>query len=444
MANISDLKNMKTNNFLMSSTDTGCMPKGMKLDPIGRYLYVAEMCGKIDPITNKNLPTASIFDLNTRLLFKTLITPKGVSKDGIFANTEVAFSLDEQWGLITRAEGDSHSEVYKNFGLLTVVNSETQKIAKYVPLKGSGSKIIATRPMLKMDTKREQIVYVANYFSDNISVVNITNLREDGNLDGTQFLTELISLHTNFPNPRSNSYLIAPRGIAFSKDGKYAFVLSSETGSLIIIDSIKHQQIAELAPVSPSIVGRELNLRHIVISENGETAYLGHMRGNSVSRINIKKLIEKINKLPSLGKDVVLSASTWEELFIPFKTEKGNEKILILEDYPIDHPNFPGGKWRYSHPNTIILDPINNRYLFVSSRTTTNSDDSNVDPKIMGKIDIIDLKKDRIVFSLVGGAQPTALEVSPDRKMLMSAGLINDRLYFYDLKKILDLYELGE
>ena len=53
-------------------------------------------------------------------------------------------------------------------------------------------------------------------------------------------------------------------------------------------------------------------------------------------------------------------------------------------------------------------------------------------------------KKDRLVFSLVGGAQPTALEVSGDGARLFSAGLINDRLYFYDLKKIIDLYEKDE
>jgi DNA-binding beta-propeller fold protein YncE len=443
-AGIIDLQNVSTKNFLISTAPTGCMPKGMKVDPVGNSLYVAEMCGKIDPITKKRVPSVSIFDLSNRALSKTLITPRGASKDGILANTEVTFTLDEQWGLITRAEGDDKSEIYKNFGLLTVVNTDTQKIAKYIPLNGGGSKIIATRPYVSEDTKHEQIVYVANYFTDNISIVDVTNLREDGKLDGTSHFKGLIPLHTNFRNPRSKGFLIAPRGIAFTPDGKYALVLATETGSLIIVDAIKHKQIAELAPISSQTAGRELNLRHIVVTNNGETAYIGHMRGNAISRIQISKLIEIISGLQKKGLSTALAASVWDEILIPFKSADGPKKILILEDYPKDHPNFPGGKWAYAHPNTIVLEPRHNRYLYVSHRTTTNRDDSRVDEKIMGKIDIIDIEKDRLVFSLVGGAQPTALEVSQDGNMLFSAGLINDKLYFYDLKKITELYEKGE
>lgn len=443
-ANTLDLKNSRTTDFLLSTSATGCMPKGMKTDPVGNFLYVAEMCGKIDLDSKKRVPSVSIFNIKTRTLHKTIITPVGFSKNGIFANTEVAFSLDELWGFISRAEGDGKSEIFKNFGLLTVINPDTQKIAKYIPTKGSGSKIIAPRPYVSSDLKHEQIIYVANYFSDDISIIDVTNLREDGNLDGSAHFKGLISLHTSFRNPRSTGYLIAPRGIAFTPDGKYALILATETGSLIILDAIKHQQIAELAPINSQTAGRELNLRHIVVTNDGKTAYIGHMRGNAISRINLSKLIQKINSLYKTGMSVILQASVWDDILIPFNTKEGLKKILVLEDYPRDHPNFPGKKWNWAHPNTIVLEPNRNRYLYVSQRTTTNSNDSIVDPKIMGKIDIIDTKKDQLVYSLVGGAQPTALEVSNDGKVLMSAGLINDRLYFYDLKKIIDLYEKGE
>lgn len=442
-ANELELKKYSTKDFLIKSIETGCMPKGMKVDPVGNFLYVAEMCGKIDPSTKKRVPSVSVFDLDKKTLSKTIITPIGEKHNGIYANTEVAFSIDKLWGLITRSEGDEQSEIFKNFGLLTVVNSDTQKIVKYIPLNGSGSKIIAARPFLNNDFNFQQIIYVANYFSDNISIIDITQLKENGNLDGSNHYLGLIKLHTNFGNPRSKNYLIAPRGIAFSKDGKFAFILASETGSLIIVDAVKHQQIAELAPINPLTAGRELNLRHIVISKNGETAYLSHMRGNAISRINLRLLNQKISQLQKLGLNITLPASLWDELLIPFKTSLGLKKVLVLEDYPKDHPNFPGKKWPYSHPNTIVLDPIKNRYLFVSHRTTTNSDDSKINPKIMGKIDIIDLVKDTIVISLTGGAQPTALDVTYDSNLLMSAGLINDRLYFYDFKKILTLYEAG-
>lgn len=64
-----------------------------------------------------------------------------------------------------------------------------------------------------------------------------------------------------------------------------------------------------------------------------------------------------------------------------------------------------------------------------------------VDPRIKGKVDIIDTKKGRVIFSLVGGAQPTALEVSRDGAILISSGFIDERLYFFDLKRILSVYE---
>lgn len=442
-ATLLDLKNYSTKNFLLSTTPTGCMPKGMKLDPIGSSLYVAEMCGKIDPVTRKRVPTASIFNLDKKALTKTIITPIG-SRDGIFANTEVEFSLDEQWGFIARAEGDNNSGFFKNMGLLTVVDTESQKIVKYIPTNGLGSKIIAARPFAKEEKERKQILYVANYFSDNISVIDVTNLRDDGNLDGTKHFIGKISLHTRFQNPKSRAYFIAPRGIAFTPDGKYALILATETGSLIIVDAINHKQIAEIAPIDPKTTGRALNLRHVVISKDGQTAYFSHMRGNAVSRIDLSKLILIINNLNKTKGDVTLSANTWDDLLIPFQTESGAKKVLVLEDYPLDHPNLAGKKWSLAHPNTIVLDPIENRYLYVSNRTTTSVDDSRVDPKLMGKIDIIDTQKDRVVFSLVGGAQPTALEVSHNGKTLISAGLINDRLYFFDLKKLIDIYEKGE
>jgi hypothetical protein len=180
------------------------------------------------------------------------------------------------------------------------------------------------------------------------------------------------------------------------------------------------------------------------VSNNGDVAYISHMRGNAISRINMRKLEAMIQDLKKVGPRVTFSASVWDDLLIPFQTSKGPQKILVLEDYPLDHPNLPGKKWGMAHPNTIVLDPLRNRYLYVSSRTSTSADDSKVDPKLMGKIDIVDTQKDKVVFTLVGGAQPTALETSRNGNLLISSGFINDRLYFFDAKKIIDLYEKGE
>jgi WD40 repeat protein len=439
-ATAGDLDAYSTKDFLKKILPTGCQPKGAKVAPGGKYLYLAEMCGKIEAKTGKRVPTASIYDIEKMTLEKTLITPVGIRK-GILANTEVDFSFDGKWALIARAEGNSESEIYQNQGLITVVNTKTQKIAKYIPTYGQGAKIIATRPALSRIRNPQQIIYVANYFSDDISVLDITNLKDDGKLKGDAHYIKKISLESHFKPPVNHGYQIAPRGVAFTPDGMYALILSTETGSLFIVDSVNHKQLAELAPISKDLAGRDLNLRHIVISKDGQLAYLSHMRGNAVSRINMHTLIKAVEALPEKGPNVVLPASLWQDLLVPFQTAQGSKNFLILEDYPKDHPNFPNKKWPLSHPNTIVLDPVGNRYLYVSSRTTTVEGDTSVDARVVGKVDVIDTNNGNTVMTLVGGSQPTALEVSPDGKTLISGSLIGAKLFFYDVEKLLKVYE---
>ncbi|WP_413560276.1 YncE family protein [Bdellovibrio sp. HCB209] len=435
-----DLEAFSTKDFLKKILPTGCQPKGARVSPDGKHLYLAEMCGKIDQKTKKRVPTASIYDLEKMTLAKTLVTPVGIRK-GILANTEVDFSYDGKWALIARAEGDSESEVYQNQGLVTVVNTKTQKIAKYIPTYGQGAKIIATRPAISRMRNAPQVIYVANYFSDDISVLDVTNLKDDGKLKGDEHFIKRVSLTTHFKAPIEHGYKIAPRGMAFSPDGKYAFVLATETGSLLIVDSVNHRQIAELAPIGNDVAGRALNLRHIVVTKDGSLAYLSHMRGNAVSRINLRALTQYVESLPQKGPDVVLPATLWNELLMPFQTANGPQNILILEDYPADHPNFPNKKWPLAHPNTIVLDPIQNRYLYVSSRTTTVEGDTSVDARVSGKIDVVDTQNGARIITLVGGAQPTALDITPDGKTLISGALIGAKLSFFDVGKLIKIYE---
>ncbi|WP_413580606.1 YncE family protein [Bdellovibrio sp. HCB288] len=439
-ATAKDLEAYYSKDFLKKILPTGCQPKGAKVDPSGKYLYLAEMCGKIDPKTKKRVPTASIYDLEKMTLEKTLITPVGMRK-GILANTEVDFSFDGKWALIARAEGDEGSEVYKDQGMVTVVNTKTQKIAKYIPTFGQGAKIIATRPALTRIRNPQQVIYVANYFSDDISVIDITNLKDDGKLKGDSHFIKKIDLKTHFKPPVEHGYKIAPRGVAFTPDGSRALVLNTESGSIFVVDSINHKQLAELAPISKDLAGRELNVRHIVTSKDGQLAYLSHMRGNAVSRISVKKLMEIVDGMPNQGPQAVLPESTWNDLLVPFETTTGPQKILVLEGYPKDHPNFPNKQWPLAHPNTIVLDPISNRYLYVSSRTTTTVGDTSVDSRIVGKIDIIDTTNGAVVYTLVGGAQPTALDITPDGKTLISSAFITARLLFFDVGSLIKIYE---
>lgn len=441
-----DLAKMKTSDFLMATGPTGCQAKGMKADARGDRLYVAEMCGALDPVTRKPIKDAqnnrvasvSVYDLHTLKLEEIIQTPRGALK-GIIGNTEVDMTIDDKYVLVARAESDATSPLYPNVngaGMVTAIRSDNHKPVKYIPVGGSGAKTIMRRPYVQGDGRR-QIVYVANYFTDDVSILDVTDLEASGGLNGDSALIKRVKMKSAFVNPAKRGYKIAPRGLAFTPDGRYAIVLATETGSVIIMDAVNHEQIAELPPIPTSIAGREVNVRHIVTTNDGKIAYLSHMRGNAISRINVEKLVA----MARLAGGQVLPESAWNQLLIPFANGK---KLIDVIKYPKDHPNFAGQTWQYADPNTIVLDPVNNRYLYVSNRTRSAQDYNIINPKIKGKIDVIDTSSGEIIFTLSGGAQPTALEVSPDNRILISAGFKDDTIYFYDLQKMLSIYESGQ
>ena len=443
-ASLSDLQNRNTSDFLMTTAPTGCQPKGLRSDRDGRYAYVAEMCGK--KINGARVATVSIYNLKTMKLEKTIVTPSGAQR-GVIGNAEVTFTLDDNYILASRVEGDKQSAIFPGYGMVTAIDARSQEIKEFIPVNGTGTKIIETRPMVTGD-KRE-IVYVANYFSDDISVLDVSNMQDDLTTNGTKHFLTKIRLHSAFvPATAHGATQIGPRGIAFTPDGHYGIVDNSTTGSLFIVDAVNHRQIAELGPI-PEDLGsvplrqqqggkaKNMNVRHIVLTKDGKTAYLSHMRGDAISRINVDLLISTAVKAKAQGQ-TVLPSETWKELLIPFANGKS---VVKVPHYPADHPNFPNKDWDLVRPNTIVLDPISNRYLYISCRTDTNENYNVYSENTHGKVDVLDTQTGEVIFSLVGGSQPTALEVTPDNTMLISGGFKDSKLYFFDIKKLLDLYE---
>lgn len=448
-----DLAQMRTSDFLMGTAETGCQPKGLRSDARGEYAYVAEMCGK--KIDGKRVATVSIFNIKTMRLEKTVITPSGPTT-GILGNTEVNFTLDQDYVLAARAEGPRDATaVYPGQGMITVIDTESKRIKEFIPLKGTGSKIIEMRPYVHAEGNR-QIVYVANYFSDDISILDVTGMGNDSALKNDARNIGKIKLYSAFANPRSHFSAIAPRGISFTPDGRYALVDASTTGSIFIVDSVSHKQIAELAPIPDSVGavplrqqvnGKSMNVRHIVMTKDGSMVYLSHMRGDAVSRISVSKLIAAAKESAANGQGV-LPASVWPSLLIPFANGKS---LIKVPHYPKDQPplytadgrtiSVAGKDWDLARPNTIVLDPSNERYLYVSCRTDTDPDYNKFNTKTRGKVDIIDTHTGEVIFTLVGGSQPTALEITPDNGTLISGGFKDATLYFFDMKKLISIYE---
>lgn len=457
-ASEADLAAYRTSNFLLGTAPTGCQPKGLKTDAQGDRAYVAEMCGKkVDGVRHA---TVSVYNLKTLSLETTIFTPDGITtiKDGRLmgnlGNAEVEFTQDGNYVLASRIEGNAQTTIFPNYGMITAIDAQTQQVKEYIPVNGKGSKIIEDRPMVEGDS--HEIVYVSNYFSNDISVIDVTGLSHDTSRDGTGRFVKTIKLHTAFPAQEPGAPAIAPRGSAFTADGKYALVDASTTGSIFIVDSVHHTQIAELGPIPQDlgavperqqINGKSMNVRHIVLTKDRGTAYISHMRGDAISRIDVNKLVSMAVAAAASGHSV-LPSSVWHELLIPFPNGKS---IISLPHYSADHPPLytatgqaipiADRDWDLVRPNTIVLDPVDNRYLYVSCRTDTDPNYNNYSDRTQGKVDIIDTTKGEVIFSLVGGVQPTALEVTPDNSMLISGGFKDSKLYFFDLKKILSIYE---
>jgi DNA-binding beta-propeller fold protein YncE len=449
MASQADLANYRTADFLMGTAPTGCQPKGLRADIDGHYAYVAEMCGK--KIGNERVATVSVYNLKTLSMERTIVTPAG-SRKGIIGNAEVEFTLDENYVLASRVEGDELSPVFPKRSMLTVIDARTQQIKEFIPTNSAGAKIIERRPRVAGDNR--DLVYVANYFSDDISVIDVTNLDADTSKDGSRRFVTKIALHSAFGKPGFMKY--APRGTAFTADGRYGLVDLSTTGSIMIIDAVKQRQVAELAPIPQDIGGvptrqqnngLSMNVRHIVLTKDRKMAYLSHMRGDAISRINVDKLVQAALTAQRNGQALIPS-SFWHELLVPFANGK---QVIKIPRYPKDAPPLltkegeqipvAGKDWDLVRPNTIVLDPVDNRYLYVSCRTDTNPDYNSYNPKTKGKIDVIDTKTGEVIFSFVGGSQPTALEVTPDNSMLISGGFKDSKLYFLDVRKLLSIYE---
>jgi DNA-binding beta-propeller fold protein YncE len=452
MASQADLDKLRTTDFLLGTAPTGCQPKGLRSDIDGHFAYVAEMCGK--KINNERVATVSVYNLKTLTMEKTIVTPSGVmpGKVGVMGNAEVEFADNEKFLLTSRVGGDKDVPIFPGTSMITVIDAKTQEIKEFIPTKSQGAKIIERRPMVAGDNR--EIAYVANYFSDDISVIDVTDLEKDTMRDGSKRLLGKITLKSAFAKPGWSK--IAPRGTAFTADGRYGFIDASTTGTIIIVDSVLHRQIAELAPIPQDIGGvpqrqqrngMSMNVRHIVLTKDHKTAYLSHMRGDAISRIDLDKLLAEALRAKAAGQALIPS-ETWHKILIPFANGK---QVIKIPRYPKDAPPLltkegqqipiAGKDWDLVRPNTIVLDPVDNRYLYVSCRTDTNEDYNLYNPNTKGKVDVIDTKTGEVIFSFVGGSQPTALEVTPDNTMLISGGFKDSKLYFLDIRKLISIYE---
>jgi DNA-binding beta-propeller fold protein YncE len=84
-----------------------------------------------------------------------------------------------------------------------------------------------------------------------------------------------------------------------------------------------------------------------------------------------------------------------------------------------------------STPNTIDLSP-DGRVLYVSNRGRNGSNYYLPGPE-WGSVLAVDTDTGRILDAIVGGNQPTGLDVSPDGRTLAYSDFLDDRMTLYSI-----------
>lgn len=415
-----------TTDFLYSQKPKAAKnPKGMEFDHTGKVLIVANLYGRTNAKAN-----VTVINATSKKVIKEIDTPNGVGyKRGAYhsnGTVEVAFTKDNKFALVTRLQGcrqngagcngGSPSELTSG-GMLNVIRVSDLKPVLYIPTKAQGSKIIGIKPG---STK----VYITNWFTNSVSVLDIAeayNMRKGA---PAKFHKAGFKKIIKFPSKA------IPRGLAFTSGGKYMYALGFGDGRLYIL-STERDVILGRTPKT----GYKINFRHMAVSKDERVAFFSHLQGDAISRIDMTYMDDVADTLNRGGS---MPSKFWERAFIPWDTTKGKRNLLKLDDYAADHPSVPNQTYGSSDPNTIVLDPINNCYLYVSFRSGNMSGSRALNN---GKVDVIDVCNDRRVISLYAGKGPTALAVTHQGDLLASSAFFGNEIWFYNSKKIKKAYE---
>ena len=166
-----------------------------------------------------------------------------------------------------------------------------------------------------------------------------------------------------------------PRGLYVTKDEKRLFVAGYEFGQF--------QRIDLTTGKSDTLLDTGGALRHMVANEEGTLLYFDDMAKFETYVVDVAT--EKITKLA--------------------KTDP--------------------------EPNTIDLSP-DGKVLFVSCRGLNGADYMAPGPE-WGSVVLIDTATGKTLDAIVGGNQPTGLEVSPDGKYLAFSDFLDDRIRVYTI-----------
>jgi DNA-binding beta-propeller fold protein YncE len=243
----------------------------------------------------------------------------------------------------------------------------------------------------------------------------------------------------------------------FSADGEKAYVSQMETGKIFEINT----QSKEIARV---FFSQGIWTKVLVLSFDEKTLFASNWSSNDISVINLESG-ELLYRLPTVdtprglyptengktlyvagfqdGEIEKINLETKESQVI-FKSGGAMRHIVADEEEGILYCSDMGRDviWKVSmkndkvkkfvatdhNPNTIVLSP-DKRILFVSSRGINASATNYYVPgPEWGSILLFDTETGEMLDAIVAGNQPTALDISPDGRLLVFSNFLDARL----------------
>ena len=250
--------------------------------------------------------------------------------------------------------------------------------------------------------------------------------------------------------------------IIFSTDGSKAYVSQMETARVFEID-------AQTKKVLRSFDTKSTWTKVLELAKDGKTIFASNWCGNDVSQINLEsgKLIRRLPTVKTPrglyatkdGKFLYIAGFDSGELEkIDLETGKGQviyksngamRHIVADEDRNVLYVSDMGKNviWQVNlltdevtkfaatdtNPNTIALSP-DKKVLFVSCRGKNFSAENYYVPgPEWGSVLLFDSQTGKMLDAIIGGNQPTALDVSSDGKLLVFSDFLDNRLQVYEI-----------